>query len=54
MTHKSLLREPIKSLSELKECYCPPDKCQAPIIMGRQTPCLREMAKLKEEKKDET
>jgi hypothetical protein len=22
-------------------CYCPPDKCYAPVIMGRQTPCRR-------------
>lgn len=22
-------------------CYCPPDRCGAPVIMGRQTPCLR-------------
>jgi hypothetical protein len=22
-------------------CYCPPDKCSAPIIMGKQMPCLR-------------
>lgn len=22
-------------------CYCPPDKCMAPVIMGRQSPCLR-------------
>lgn len=23
-------------------CYCPPNTCKAPIIMGRQTPCLRQ------------
>ena len=22
-------------------CYCPPDKCMAPIVMGRQMACLR-------------
>jgi hypothetical protein len=22
-------------------CYCPPDRCDAPVIMGRQAPCLR-------------
>jgi hypothetical protein len=22
-------------------CYCPPDKCMAPVVMGRQAPCLR-------------
>ena len=40
----SLLRKPIKSLSELTVCYCPPGKCSAPVIMGRQTPCIRERA----------
>ena len=24
-------------------CYCPPDKCMAPVIMGRQTSCLRRL-----------
>lgn len=22
-------------------CHCPPEKCMAPVIMGRQMPCLR-------------
>ena len=34
----SLLREP-NALPTL--CYCPPDKCLAPVVMGRQAPCLR-------------
>jgi hypothetical protein len=35
---KSLLR----SASELPQgCRCPPDKCMAPRIMGRQMPCRR-------------
>ena len=46
----SLLRKPIKNLSELAVCYCPPGKCGAPVIMGRQTPCIRERAALKESK----
>jgi hypothetical protein len=41
-----LLRRPVKSLAEVSAsipggCYCPPDRCGAPVIMGRQTPCLR-------------
>lgn len=41
---ESLLRDPIKP-SELSAlpCYCPPDHCQAPVIMGRQMPCNRKM-----------
>jgi hypothetical protein len=42
----SLLREPVKSIAEVSAqipggCYCPPGKCFAPVIMGKQTPCLR-------------
>lgn len=22
-------------------CYCPPDECQAPVVMGRQVGCVR-------------
>lgn len=39
-----LLRKPVKSILELGPCHCPPNTCQAPIIMGRQTPCLRNVA----------
>ena len=43
---QSLLRKPVKSISEISAaipggCHCPPDRCSAPVIMGRQTPCLR-------------
>lgn len=43
---QSLLRKPVKHISEISAqipggCYCPPGTCQAPVIMGRQTPCLR-------------
>ncbi len=27
-----------------KDCHCPPDRCGAPRIMGRQMPCLRNEA----------
>ena len=42
----SLLRQPVNNNSEISKtipggCYCPPGICQAPIIMGRQTPCMR-------------
>ncbi len=37
---KSLLR-PANEIP--KGCYCPPDTCQAPVIMGRQTPCRRKI-----------
>jgi len=40
---RTLLREPVKSITDFKECYCPPDQCGAPVIMGRQTPCIRKM-----------
>ena len=43
----SLLRKPVKSIADIKECYCPQDKCQAPVIMGRQTPCIRKMKEQK-------
>jgi len=43
----SLLRQPVKSLLDIRECYCPPDKCQAPVIMGRQTPCIRKFNEVK-------
>lgn len=46
---QSLLRRPVKSITEVSAeipggCYCPPDRCSAPVIMGRQTPCLRRAA----------
>lgn len=42
----SLLRQPVKSIAEVSKtipggCYCQPGTCQAPVVMGRQTPCLR-------------
>lgn len=40
----SLLRKPVKHISELGPCHCPPDVCSAPVIMGVQTPCLRHAA----------
>lgn len=43
----SLLCKPVKSIADIKECYCPQDKCQAPVIMGRQTPCIRKMKEQK-------
>ena len=30
-----------KSTLDNAGCYCPIDKCMAPIIMGRQVKCLR-------------
>ena len=39
----SLLRAPVKNLADIKVCYCPPDKCQAPVIMGRQVACTRKL-----------
>jgi hypothetical protein len=36
----SLLRTPITGPGQLGPCHCPPGVCQAPVIMGRQTPCL--------------
>ena len=51
---RSLLREPVKSIADLKECYCPPDKCGAPVIMGRQTPCIRKMNAAKHLPADDT
>ena len=43
---QSLLRKPVRNIAEISAaipggCYCPPGECGAPIIMGRQTPCLR-------------
>ena len=38
---RSLLRAPITGPGQFGPCHCPPDECQAPVIMGRQTPCLR-------------
>ena len=38
---RPLLRAPITGPGQLGPCHCPPDECQAPVIMGRQTPCLR-------------
>ena len=31
---------PITGPGQITECHCPPDKCEAPIVMGQQTPCL--------------
>jgi hypothetical protein len=42
---RSLLRAPISATNPLPPgCYCPPDQCQAPRIMGTQTPCRRVLA----------
>ena len=43
------LRKPVRNIHEISAtipggCYCPPDKCGAPVIMGQQTPCLRRAA----------
>lgn len=38
---RSLLRPAITGPGQLGPCHCPPDVCQAPVIQGRQTPCLR-------------
>ena len=38
---RSLLRAPITGPGQFGPCHCPPDECKAPVIMGRQTPCLR-------------
>jgi hypothetical protein len=38
-TPQSLLREVNARPSK---CYCPPNECHAPVIMGRQTPCIRQ------------
>lgn len=38
---ESLLRKPVKHISELGPCHCPPGRCSAPVIMGVQTMCLR-------------
>ena len=38
---RSLLRAPITGPGQLGPCHCPPDECQAPVIMGQQTECLR-------------
>jgi hypothetical protein len=35
---RSLLRSPSE---RPRVCYCPEGKCGAPVIMGRQTPCIR-------------
>jgi len=37
----SLLCKPTKHCSDLGPCHCPPGKCSAPIIDGRQAMCLR-------------
>ena len=39
-----MLNKPITGPGQLGPCHCPPDKCMAPVIMGRQTPCLRSTA----------
>lgn len=38
---ESLLRKPVKHVSELGPCHCPPGICQAPVIMGQRAMCLR-------------
>jgi len=38
-----LLRKPVKHISELGPCHCPPGRCSAPVIMGVQTMCLRDV-----------
>lgn len=37
----SLLRPAITGPGQLGPCHCPPDACQAPVIMGRQVACSR-------------
>lgn len=42
---QSLLRPAISVANPMPPgCYCPPNECQAPKIMGRQTPCRRKFA----------
>lgn len=36
-----MIGKPITGPGQLGPCHCPPDKCMAPMVMGRQTPCLR-------------
>lgn len=31
----------MKPLDKSTPCHCPPDKCEAPVVMGQQTPCRR-------------
>lgn len=38
---ESLLRKPVKHVSELGPCHCSPGICQAPVIMGQRAMCLR-------------
>ena len=43
---QSLLRKPVRNIREISAaipggCYCPPGQCDAPVVMGQQTPCLR-------------
>lgn len=38
---ESLLRKPVKHVSELGPCHCPPGTCSAPVIMGQRAMCLR-------------
>jgi hypothetical protein len=35
--------------SKPTRCCCPPDRCDAPVIMGRQAPCLRVQPQAREE-----
>ena len=36
-----MIGKPITGPGQLGPCHCPPDKCMAPVIMGRQVPCWR-------------
>lgn len=37
-----MIGKPITGPGQLGPCRCSTDKCEAPVIMGRQTPCLRD------------
>lgn len=39
--HKHLMMPMLQQIMRDIGCHCPPDECQAPVIMGRQTRCLR-------------
>ena len=38
LNHQSLLRS--ATTQPIQGCYCQPGRCMAPVIMGRQMPCL--------------
>ncbi len=37
-----MIGKPITGPGQLGPCHCSPGRCMAPVIMGRQTPCLRD------------